>query len=87
MGHFSMEKSLNPGSVLGGNQQAFVWAKIGAATVVELLKEPSMRGTQCHCNPPDQTGFSSLSRIQLPNRQGLRPSLELGYGRPKDSDS
>jgi hypothetical protein len=22
MGHFSMEKSLNPGSVLGGNQQA-----------------------------------------------------------------
>lgn len=39
---------------------AFVWAKIGAATVVELLKEPSMRGTQCHCNPPDQTGFNSL---------------------------
>ena len=31
MGHFSMEKSLNPGSALSGNQHKGIWWRIFAA--------------------------------------------------------
>ena len=36
MGHFSMEKSLNPGSVLGGNQQKGPMQKFGVAGIREI---------------------------------------------------
>ncbi|THF54866.1 MFS transporter [Mesorhizobium composti] len=43
MGHFSMEKPPNPGSVLGGNQQPMLWT-ISTTTLRQAVTPHSMLG-------------------------------------------
>src|SRR5689334_4765236 len=91
MGHFSMEKSLNPGSVLGGNQQTasitFVLGMLPLHFVRRTLTTQSTFSTRAYLadNLPE-TAIWELTRNTLQNchfssaRYRLSNKLAAGWG-------
>jgi gluconolactonase len=87
MGHFSMEKSLNPGSVLGGNQQLYV---IGTPNDysggrIERL-DPATGEIACITDKAD-SGFAPRGPNDLVfDHEGGLWFTDMGKRRPRDLD-